>query len=108
MGTKKLAADHDAPAKRQTACTWPLRGTDPLELKALRERIKRGAGTVRFVYREHEKAREILITNYDVEGRQDLVGVYNSKVTTAMLRQDLYGEDAADIRFAEWGERRAA
>lgn len=99
---------YDAPARRRHAREVPLRGTDALELRALREKIKRGSGERRYVYRTSERAPRITIANYEVPGRTDLVGVYDRRVTTAMLRQDLYGEDPHDIKWAEWGERSAA
>lgn len=87
--------------QRKRATTFRVMGTHAAEAKRLRDVIKKRGKC--FVYRTGRA--ELLIANYDVQDRKDLVAVYDKRVTTAMLRQDIYGESPADIRFAEWGER---
>lgn len=89
--------------QRKRVSRFELRGPDPYEIKILRTRLRRVAGGKMFVYRESPTSGEIVVANHDVEGRRDLLAVYDRNVTTAMLRQDLYHEDAEDIRWANWG-----
>lgn len=90
---------------RKRVTTVRITGTGGQDVAKLRNMIKHRVGAS-YVYRTGRA--EIQLANYDVEGRDDLVAVYDRRVTAAMIRQDIYGEDPADIKFAEWGERHAA
>lgn len=88
----------DSPMCRRTVRTMKLRGTSGYDVKKIRERIKRGSGEKRYVYKSHDKAREIVIANHEVPGRTDLIGVYDCKITAEMVRVDILNEDPDSIR----------
>lgn len=91
-GRSKLSGDFDRAYKRMRIQTVPLRGTGCMEVKAIRERLKRGSGVRRYVYKSHPSAREIVIANHEIPGRTDLVGVYDRRVTAEMVRVDILNQ----------------
>lgn len=68
-----------------------LYGPSYPQVDSLRRRIA-GSPSHTFVYRERPGATEILLSNHEIDGRNDLMAVYDRSVTNGMLRADLYGE----------------
>lgn len=93
-GQRALAVVTDAPMRRRSVRVVRLRGTGCMEVKALRERLKKGTGLRRYVYKAHDRARHIVVANHEIPGRDDLIGVYDRNVTAAMVRQDILNEEA--------------